>query len=372
MRLRLHLILLPLLCSARNLLRGTINGVWSTRNGMIMFNNTIPYIIRGTNWHGIESDCKVPHGLWVNSINFYLDLLENNGFNSIRIPVSYEIMSNLSISVENTCLDVNPQYMGYTSGEFLKDFMNQVKQRGVTILVDQHTIMGEIQSYPWTAEISGDQTIDAWVNFLKVFSNDVFAIELKNEPHNDCTLFTFLEWCKNAIRRIERETNYKGLYFISGTQLSTIDNNKNHAWGGTFNDLKFHPDLMNNFDVPYSRLVFCPHVYGTSVRSDSVGNDDFSVWDSDFGFIKTTNWQLNNIPIIFSEMGGFLKDSDLNFYNRFKDYAFERGLNTGLYWWSFPSTSQDTGGLLENDFQTIDWNKMNYIKSFIPSPTYLS
>jgi hypothetical protein len=56
---------------------------------------------------------------------------------------------------------------------------------------------------------------------------------------------------------------------------------------------------MNNFDVPYSRLVFCPHVYGTSVRSDSVGNDDFSVWDSDFGFIKTTNWQLNNIPIIF-------------------------------------------------------------------------
>ena len=50
--------------------------IWQTKNGEIYVNNTIPYRIRGVNWHGIETNCKVPHGLWLNKVSFYLDILK--------------------------------------------------------------------------------------------------------------------------------------------------------------------------------------------------------------------------------------------------------------------------------------------------------
>jgi aryl-phospho-beta-D-glucosidase BglC (GH1 family) len=263
-------------------------------------------------------------------------------------------MNNLHTPVLDTCLEADPEYMGLEIGEFMDHFIDKAKIFGMTVLIDQHTILGKIPSHPWSETINSDMTINAWISFLKRFSNKVFAIELKNEPHDDCSLETYFTWCGEAIHRIENETNYRGLYFISGVQLSKSDNNKNHAWGGTFNDLESSPDLINKLGIPINRLVFCPHVYGTSVRSDSVVNDGPPNWDADFGFIKTKEWELKNIPVIFSEMGGFLTGTDIDFYNRFKDYAHDKGLTAGLYWWSLPSTSVDTGGLIENDFKTID------------------
>lgn len=339
------------------------NLIWSTKNGNI-YNQTTPYIIRGTNWHGIESDCNVPHGLWANSMKFYFDFLQGNGFNSIRTPVSYEVMINLNLPVLDSCLDADPQYKGLTVGDFYDKFLENAERHGMSVLADQHTILGKIQDYPWAEGVSGNDTISAWINFLKRYGNRLFAIELKNEPHNDCSLREYFLWCSEAIKRIENETDFRGLYFISGVQLTKKDGNKNHAWGGSYEDLD-----VSYCNFPLNRIVFCPHVYGTSVRSESVGSDGKETWDNDFGFIKNRNWELKDVPIIFSEMGGYLTGSDLDFYKRFKDYAHNEGLTAGLYWWSLPSTSVDTGGLIQNDFQTFDWNKINYIKEFIPNPT---
>jgi hypothetical protein len=235
--------------------------------------------------------------------------------------------------------------------------------------VDLHTIGGRITEYPYEDYLATyDQTINAWVNFLNKFGDKIYAIELKNEPHGTCTFNDFITWCNSAINEIESRTKYKGLYFISGTQYSLSEQDMNHAWGGTFSDIS-----ESNFPMDYlDRIVLCPHVYGTSVRSDAVSEDSSDIWNKAFGFIKDKNWLFKGLPIIFTEIGGFLIGSDGEYYNRFLEWAEGEKLNKGLYWWTLPTTSIDTGGIfLDDNMSELNWTKINFIKEFIKNPTYI-
>jgi hypothetical protein len=142
----------------------------------------------------------------------------------------------------------------------------------------------------------------------------------------------------------------------------------NNAWGGTFSDIN-----ITNFPIEYiDRIVLSPHVYGTSVRSDSVNGDNDDTWYNAFGFISKKNWILNKLPIIYTEIGGFLIGSDMTYYMRFLDWVFRNNLNKGMYWWTLPTTSIDTGGLFyDENMNELNWLKLNFIKSFIPNPTYV-
>jgi aryl-phospho-beta-D-glucosidase BglC (GH1 family) len=342
--------------------------LWSVNNGEIIYNNTIPYIVRGINWNGIESDCLVSHGLWANPFMYYINLLKYHGFNSIRTPISYEVMRNLNMIVNSYCVKQEPRLIGKTVEEYLYIYFDTLKNLGITVLVDLHTIDGRITEYPYDNYISYIDTINTWVDFLNKFGDRIFAIELKNEPHGPCTFNDFIIWCKDVIVNIEQKTNYTGLYFISGTQKSVKDNSMNNAWGGTFSDIN-----ITNFPIEYiDRIVLSPHVYGTSVRSDSVNGDNDDTWYNAFGFISKKNWILNKLPIIYTEIGGFLIGSDMTYYMRFLDWVFRNNLNKGMYWWTLPTTSIDTGGLFyDENMNELNWLKLNFIKSFIPNPTYV-
>jgi len=342
--------------------------LWSVNNGEIIYNNTIPYIIRGINWNGLESDCLIPHGLWKNSLMYYINLLKYHGFNSIRTPISYELMRNLNVIVNPYCVTAEPRLHNITVEDFLYIYFDTLKNEGITVLVDLHTIDGRITEYPYDNYITYSDTIDAWVEFLKKFGDKIYAIELKNEPHGICNFNEFISWCKDAIYNIEYKTNYQGLYFISGTQISNKYNTMNNAWGGSFSDID-----INNFPIEYkNRIVLSPHVYGTSVRSDSVKDDGSENWFNAFGFISKNDWILNELPIIYTEIGGFLIGTDMEYYTRFLNWVKENNLNKGIYWWTLPTTSMDTGGLFNDDnMNELNWTKLNFIKTLIPNPTYI-
>lgn len=352
--------------------------IWETKNGEIYVNNTIPYRIRGVNWHGIETNCKVPHGLWLNKVSFYLDILNANKFNSVRLPVSYEVMNNLDQPVLQSCLTSNPELEHLSVGDFLDYFMDTLRVRNITLLVDLHTIQGRITQYPWTNSVSFNATKSAWVNFLKRYGTKVFGVELKNEPHNECQLDEFIHWCVSTIESIERETSFNGLYFISGVQYTFKDGSFNTTWDGitgdkqgshfpgtNYGDLRETSDLANP-NIPLNRIIFSPHIYAPDIEDA----ENSINWESQFGFIKRKNWIFKDIPIIFTELGGKLDGPDYDYYLEFGNWARENRLINGMYWYTLPPTSVSTGGLMVGDqWNKIDSRKMEYIKAFIPDPT---
>lgn len=350
---------------------------WTTKNGSIYYNETIPYIVRGVNWHGMETNCKVPHGLWLNPMTFYMSVLSENDFNSIRLPLSYEIMNNLNQSVTTSCVSATPELNNESVGKFLEVFIDNLKSYNLTLLVDLHNIEGRITEYPWTSNISGDQIIDAWINFLSRYGKDLFGIELKNEPHNECTLDEFIDWCIKAIKRIEIETQFRGIYFISGVQYSFKDDDFEKHWDGVKGDNQgvHFPNInyrdlseskLLNANIPLNRIAFSPHIYAPDVL-DYISEID---WEFQFGFISEKNWCLNKNPIIFTELGGRLEGSDEQFYEKFYKWINKKNFTSGMYWYTLPPTSSSTGGLMVgNMWNAMDRRKLDYIENFITNPT---
>lgn len=67
-----------------------------------------PFVLKGINYFGFESETYTPHGIWSYDLNFYLDFIkvfmkmalqenkakssQNNNFNAIRVPFSLEMV----------------------------------------------------------------------------------------------------------------------------------------------------------------------------------------------------------------------------------------------------------------------------------------
>ena len=86
------------------------NPYWTTKNGNIYVNGSLSlswvigarilgiagklYVLKGVNWFGMETDALAPHGLWdgFQSMDYFINFLANNGFNTVRIPWSVEMV----------------------------------------------------------------------------------------------------------------------------------------------------------------------------------------------------------------------------------------------------------------------------------------
>uniref|UniRef100_A0A914XPK6 Glycoside hydrolase family 5 domain-containing protein n=1 Tax=Plectus sambesii TaxID=2011161 RepID=A0A914XPK6_9BILA len=65
---------------------------WSIGNGNMLLNGQ-PFVLKGVNFFGFETDTFAPHGLWggASSLDVMLDIVKNNNFNAIRLPFSMEL-----------------------------------------------------------------------------------------------------------------------------------------------------------------------------------------------------------------------------------------------------------------------------------------
>ena len=384
------LVIASITCAACSLLRGTVSVPyntpstthWRTANNQLVYKDQ-KFSLKGINWNGIESDCHVPHGMWINPLSVYTEILKTQDINAIRIPLSYEVMSDLTLQVKDDCVTAEPMYHGknLTSQEFLGLFLDLLWKEGFFVVFDLHTIGGVITEYPWTDTVTEDMVIQAWANFAKVFALHpaVMGLEIKNEVHGTCTLDVFLSHCTKVIQTITASTNglYQGLFFVGGVSNGN-PTDTDAPWGGTMSTLSSssltgfqHPNALCTLGI-YDRLVLCPHVYGESVRGSNADGESWSIFEERFGFITEEPNHWNASAIIPTEYGGYMEagSSDLAYYERFADFMDKKNINAGGFWWTFPETSVDTGGLLVgNNWDYIDPAKAAFLRRFQPNPT---
>lgn len=349
---------------------------WTTKDRMIHYEGK-PFVVRGANFNGFETEfCRLPLGLSTKPLSFFLDFLRSEGFNAIRLPLSYEIMEDLSLPIGTGCSDAESQIKsGMPVGDAIKLFMDESWKRGIAVLFDLHTIDNVITPMPWTDKVNENMVVRAWLNILERFAVHpaLMGIEIKNEPHETITLEMFLTHCAKVIHNIEISVpDFKGLYFISGIQ-------DGGAWGGSFthdtlsNDFKglAHPNILCTISTHSSQIVLNPHVYGTSVRGDDISYEGPKEWESRYGFITDLPNHWNYTTVLPTEIGGFLTASDKVYYYRWLDWhVHQKGFRAGGFWWTLAPFSHDTGGIFNDDY-SVNWEKVDFMKLLAPDSRFL-
>lgn len=349
---------------------------WRTQDNQVIYKNQT-FNTRGISFNGIEADCRAPLGLFDKPLSFFLDTTDSVGINAIRIPVSYEVMNDLSLPIN--CVDGEPSlWSGMPVENLIQFLLDKLDERKIKAVFDLHTIGGVITPYPWTNSVSENQVVDAWLRFLRRFGmhNAIMGIEIKNEPHEPCTMTEFLNHCAKVIFNVGKYVpEYEGLFFISGVQIQS-------PWGGAFDrkgltsvkGLK-HPTLLCGPSVGdnVDRYVLSPHTYGTDVRGEGVQYEGPDTWERFYGFVTTLPNHWNATPVINTEYGGFMREgsSDRDYFERWMSWTIQKGFKSGGFLWTLAPFSGDTGGLLSPSYE-IDAYKADFLARLTPNPTYVS
>lgn len=327
---------------------------WTTSNYSIYYENTL-YKIRGINWFGINNDCLCTNGLWVHDLDFYLDLIKDKGFNSIRIPLSMESIYAFNQTVKKEC--VYPEIEQTTVSQFLHLLFQKTRDRNMSILVDFHSIYNVITEYPWYDDVLTQQEfIRLWTIVIQEFQqySNLIGIDIKNEPHGSISLNTWITFIDSFVQNISIQyPDFQGLFFIEGVQQ------ENSVWGGSIN---YFPNFTN------PRIILSPHIYGVSVRGTSALYDNSMQWDIWFGNRKKDP-SLSS-PICIGEIGGMFIDEDWEWQQRMLYYLLELGI-TDFYFWGLTPNSYDVGGILDTDWTQLIPRKIWFCEQLQQHPTFI-
>jgi len=316
-----------------------------------------PAHFKGINWFSTDS-CGAPNGLDRRSVDSILDFLAYHRFNLIRLPITYEMMDNLNGYPNPSCLAADPGLSGITIGRVYEIILEKARDKGISVVVDLHTVRGQIHEYPWDT-LKWEDIFAAWGKFIRAFQGfpNLLALDIANEPHGSIGWDLWGGYTTAFIHNITMEyPAFQGMFMVEGIQQPTAA-----PWGGSFETL---PDDA----IPIKerkRVIWSPHVYGVSVRGDMAtyeGDQQFEAW---FGNLLD---RFPN-PILIGETGGFMTDQDLAWHSRLKEYLIRKNIRNAAYWCLNPN-SRDTSGLfMDEAWSQVNWEKIKFMEELQPEPT---
>ncbi len=366
----------------------TADGYFSTFGNQIIDANGNPARITGVNWFGFETSNKVFHGLWTRGYKSVLDQVKSLGLNTLRIPYCNEMLA-AGASTSSINFAQNPDLQGLTPLQCMDKVIQYCGQIGLRVFLDRHSakadnFIGEDVWYiPGDAYYTEARWISDWVMLAQRYAGNstVIGADLFNEPKKTATWGNSspaTDWnkaaerCGNAILA----ANPNWLILVEGVERY---NNQTTWWGGNLKGAAAFPIVLS----VNNKLVYSPHEYPSSVYAQTwfsdatYPNNMDDVWNSHWGFI----YKNNIAPILIGEFGSKLATtSDQVWLDKLTDYMngdFDlNGTNDlaagklGMSWtfWCMNPNSGDTGGILNDDWTTVNASKIAYLQaSLAPS-----
>ncbi|HWB50586.1 MAG TPA: Calx-beta domain-containing protein [Stellaceae bacterium] len=356
---------------------GMPSGWLSTSGNQIVDSAGNSVQIAGVNWFGFESTNMSPDGLWTRSYKDMMDQMAALGFNTIRLPFSSEMLHS-SAAPSGIDFSKNPDLQGLSALQVMDKIVDYADQIGMKIILDHHRSEagdGTSANGLWyDAQYSQAEWVSDWQMLAQRYADDpsVIGADLHNEPYNGAwggggpnDWVAAAEQAGNAIGAV----NPNWLIFVEG--VGTYDG-QSYWWGGNLMGVQDDPVVLN---VP-DKLVYSPHDYPDSVYQQP--------WFSDPDFPA-------NLPAEFTKMWGYIYQDDIApiYLGEFgtklvdpKDAPWLQAITAylggdvnddgtsdipagthGPSWtfWSWNPNSGDTGGILADDWNTVNQNKMAYL-----------
>ncbi|ORB29191.1 chitinase [Mycolicibacterium parafortuitum] len=358
---------------------GVAPGWFSTSGNQIVDAAGNPVQIAGVNWFGMESETFAPHGLWTRSYKEMMDQMAALDFNTIRLAYSSESL-HTTAAPNGIDFNKNPDLVGLTPLQIMDKIVAYAGEVGLRVILDHHRSgkgAGPNSNGLW---YEGPYTEAAWINDWKMlaqrYANNptVIGADLHNEPYaGTWGGGGVTDWAAAAERagNAVLGVNSNWLIFVEGVAEYQ---GQHYWWGGNLMGVKDRPIVLN---VP-NRVVYSPHDYPNSVyaqpwfQSANFGAALPDKFEQMWGYI----YEQNIAPIYLGEFGTRLNDpKDLVWYEAITSYLSGDFDNNGtidipagtqdMSWtfWSWNPNSTDTGGILADDWRTVNANKMAYLEA---------
>ena len=327
-----------------------------------LYQNSKEIQLRGINWFGCETGSYSPHALWAQSLDTYIQILKNNGFNAVRMTLSAEVMLNLDgITVNSVDGSLNGGMDKYNAGHLLDTVVQKLKTAGILVMFNMHRMKPseDISELWYTSEYPETKVIQAWQALTKRYINsqNVFMMDIKNEPHGGSVWGGSnpqVDWaaaCErigNAILSI----NPKLLICVAGV---TKD-----IWGDDVSGAILRPVKLS----VANKVVYSPHCYKHWRYPTVDGFDNTKYFDTIFG-----NLHKKKGCVIMGEYGYNDNDElDVKWVNELAAYMNNIGLTNSFYW-CLNANGSGNQGILKEDWKTVNNTKMLLIKKVSPNPS---
>ncbi|MEV6191868.1 cellulase family glycosylhydrolase [Streptomyces sp. NPDC051920] len=346
-------------------------GYWHTDGRRILDAQNQPVRMAGINWFGFETSNYVAHGLWSRDYKSMIDQMKTLGYNTVRLPYSDDIFKGTQPNGITYADGLNADLQGLNSLQVMDKIVGYAGSIGLKVVLDRHRPDSSAQSALWYTSAVPETT---WIANLKALAaryqgnTAVIGIDLHNEPHDPACWGcgdTSTDWRLAAERagNAVLSVNSSLLIFVEGVQ--TV-NGQSTWWGGNLAGVATAPVRLS----VANRLVYSAHDYATSVAQQPWFSDPSfpanmpAIWDKYWGYI----FKQNIAPVWLGEFGTTLQSTvDQKWLAALVDYL--RPTNTygadSFNWtfWSWNPNSGDTGGILKDDWQTVDTVKDGYLAS---------
>lgn len=351
-------------------------GYWHTQGAHILDSNNEVVRIAGINWFGFETPQFVVQGLAQRNYKDTLRQMKSLGYNTLRLPYSNQLFDPQSKPVDIN-YKLNPDLKNLQGLALLDKIVYAAGEAGLHVILDRHRPDAQAQSALWyTSAYPETRWISDWQMLARHYKGDtmVLGADLHNEPHqpacwgcgdaqHDWRLAA--ERAGNAILAI----NPDWLIFVEGVDCygpggSASQNSSCYWWGGNLQGVRSAPVTLQVSD----RLVYSVHDYPQSIANQpwfSASNYPANlpeVWDRYWGYIV----RQNIAPVWVGEFGTRLETQSDRLW--FKALITYMGSDVhGLSWtyWCWNPTSLDTGGLVGDDWRTVNKEKQNDLNKIL-------
>ena len=356
-------------------------GYWHTSGAQILDANGTAVRIAGINWYGFETTDLVVHGLNAQDYKTILQTIKNNGYNTIRIPFSSQMVESPIvpgyIQYTNSSGPINTDLQGLNSLQILDAVIAQAGQIGLRVILDNHR--SEAGN---SAEASGLWYTDAypesaWINDWTALATrykgntTVIGMDVRNEPHNansggscwSCGTAAH-DWhlaaakAGNAILAV----NPSLLIFVEGTDAI---GNDYYFWGGQLAGVASAPVTLN----VANQLVYSAHDYGPKEYPQPWFNGAtytslVSIWSTHWGYIV----EQGIAPVWVGEFGTPNTDSDAQDTASGSQGQWFSGLvqyltaTPAINWTYWALNGEDAYGLLDSTYNATPVNALKQQK----------
>ena len=339
-------------------------GFWHTSGGQILDAANQPVRIAGVNWFGLETANYAPHGLWTRDYRSMLDQMKQLGYNTVRLPYSNQLFD--AGSTPNS-IDFsggkNTDLQGLNGLGIMDKLVAYAGQIGLKIILDRHRPDSGAQSALWyTAQYSEQRWISDWRMLAQRYAGNptVVGADLHNEPHGSVC------WgCGDQARdwRLAAERAGNAILAVNPSWLIFVEGNDCFNgdctwWGGNLLGARDFPVRLN----VAGRLVYSAHDYPSSVAPQRWFSDPAyptnlpGVWDHFWGYLKKGG----TAPVLLGEFGSRLATtSDQQWFSSLVTYLGTGAAGFDWTFWSWNPNSGDTGGILNDDWITVNQAKQS-------------
>ena len=343
-------------------------GVLSTRGNQIVGPDGTPVRIAAVNWYGLETELAAPQGLWVRSYQSMMDQMVHLGFNAVRLPFSLDLFKP-GVVPSGIDFDLNPDLRGLTGPQVMDKIVDYAGSIGLKIILDNHRSAAGGDTNANGLWVDGGYTEAQWIGTWQTLAahyagnSTIIAADLANEPHDPATWGdgTATDWAAAATRagNAIQAVTPDWLLLVEGVQTYA---NENYWYGGNLRGAQAHPVT---FTVP-NKLVYSPHDYPASVAYEpwfyaaDYPNNLPALWDATWGYL----YQSGTAPVLVGEFGSALQTPREQAWMAqlvaYMDKATPGAGQQGISWayWDWNPTSSDTGGILQDDWTTVDPAKL--------------